>query len=574
MLFQLNIKNFALIENLSISFDKGFNVLSGETGAGKSILIDAINYVLGGKFNKGLIRTGENKTFVEAVFSIENPNTIKKLKEFEIDFDDLVIISRETFQSGKSITKINGRSLLINSLKHITSTLLDIHGQHENVNMLNSENHVIYLDDFAGEKLKLKILKYKKILDEYKELHKKLRELTGNDGDKEKLVDFLKFQIEEINGAHLKNGEEEELLAKFKILSNGEKINRVLQGSYEILYNGNDASNPIMESVLSIYKDLRSIENDIEKVKKITASMNEAYYTMEAALEDIRSIKDDVYYDESEIQFINSRVYQIDLYKKKYGNSINEILKYRDKCVYQYNELINSTEIIEKIKENIKKMEVELTKIGLEIHEVRCNTAIDLEKKIKYELSFIGLEKTIFKIEVELLSKFNSDGCDNVQFLITTNPGEPLMPLEKIVSGGELSRIMLALKTVFINKDSIPSVIFDEIDTGISGRIAQSVAEKMYSFSSGRQVFCITHLPQIACMSDVHYNISKKVIDNKTYTIVNKLDNIGKENEIASMLGGTEVTKITMQLSMEMIKIADLRKLELMEINNDYTNRG
>jgi len=574
MLFQLNIKNFALIENLSISFDKGFNVLSGETGAGKSILIDAINYVLGGKFNKGLIRTGENRTFVEAVFSIENPNTIKKLKEFEIDFDDLVIISRETFQSGKSITKINGRSLLINSLKHITSTLLDIHGQHENVNMLNSENHVIYLDDFAGEKLKLEILKYKKMLDEYKELHKKLRELTGNDGDKEKLVDFLKFQIEEINGAHLKNGEEEELLAKFKILSNGEKINRVLQGSYEILYNGNDASNPIMESVLSIYKDLRSIENDIEKVKKITASMNEAYYTMEAALEDIRSIKDDVYYDESEIQFINSRVYQIDLYKKKYGNSINEILKYRDKCVYQYNELINSTEIIEKIKENIKKMEVELTKIGLEIHEVRCNTAIDLEKKIKYELSFIGLEKTTFKIEVELLKKFNSDGCDNVQFLITTNPGEPLMPLEKIVSGGELSRIMLALKTVFINKDSIPSVIFDEIDTGISGRIAQSVAEKMYSFSSGRQVFCITHLPQIACMSDVHYNISKKVIDNKTYTIVTKLDDIGKENEIASMLGGTEVTKITMQLSMEMIKIADLRKLELMEINNDYTNRG
>ena len=574
MLFQLNIKNFALIENLSISFDKGFNVLSGETGAGKSILIDAINYVLGGKFNKGLIRTGENKTFVEAVFSVENQNTIKKLKEFEIDFDDLVIISRETFQSGKSITKINGRSLLINSLKQITSTLLDIHGQHENVNMLNSENHVIYLDDFAGENLKLKIIKYKKILDEYKQLYKKLRELTGNDGDKEKLIDFLKFQIEEINGANLKSGEEEELLAKFKILSNGEKINKVLQGSYEILYNGDDKSNPIMESVLSIYKDLRSIENDIEKVKKITASMNEAYYIMEAALEDIRSIKDDVYYDESEIQFINSRIYQIDLYKKKYGNSISEILKYRDKSLTQYNELINSTEVMEKIKENIKKMELELTQIGLEIHEVRCHSARDLEKKIKNELLLIGLEKTTFKIEVELLKKFNSDGCDNVQFLITTNPGEPLMPLEKIVSGGELSRIMLALKTVFINKDSIPSVIFDEIDTGISGRIAQSVAEKMYSFSVGRQVFCITHLPQIACMSDVHYNISKKVIDNKTYTIVTKLDNTGKENEIASLLGGTKVTKITMQLSIEMIKIADLKKLELLGKNNDLTNRS
>ena len=567
MLFQLNIKNFALIENLSICFDKGFNVLSGETGAGKSILIDAINYVLGGKFNKGLIRTGENKTFVEAVFSIENENTRKKLKEFDIEFDDIVIISRETFQSGKSITKINGRSLLINNLKQITSTLLDIHGQHENINMLNSVNHVVYLDDFGGEKLKSKISKYKEKLEEYKELNKKLKALAGNDGDKERLIDFLDFQIKEINGANLKSGEEEELLEKFKILSNGEKINKVLNGSYEILYNGNDKSDPIMESVSLICKDLKSIENDMVKVKKITASMNEAYYIIEAALEDIRSIKDDVYYDENEIQFINSRIYQIDSYKKKYGNSINEILQYRDKSLKQYDELINSAEIIEKIKKNIKKIEIELTLIGKEIHDIRCLSAVDLEKKIKYELSFIGLEKTTFKIDVELLKKFNVDGCDNVQFLISTNPGEPLMPLEKIISGGELSRIMLALKTVFINKDSIPSVIFDEIDTGISGRIAQSVAEKMYSFSDGRQVFCITHLPQIACMSDVHYNISKKVVDNKTYTNVTKLDDIGKQNEIASMLGGTQVTKITTELSCEMIKLANLKKSELLQSN-------
>lgn len=574
MLLQLNIKNFALIENLSICFDKGFNVLSGETGAGKSILIDAINYVLGGKFNKGLIRTGENKTFVEAIFSIENQNTEEKLKEAEIEFEDLVIISRETFQSGKSITKINGRSLLINNLKHITSTLLDIHGQHENVNMLNSENHVAYLDDFAGEKLNSKILKYKKKLEEYKELNKKLNELTGIDGDKEKLVDFLKFQIEEINGANLKIGEEEELLAKFKILSNAEKINRVLQGSYEILYNGNNNSNPIMESVLAIVRDLKSIENNMEKVKKIAASMDQAYYIIEAALEDIRDIKDDVYYDENEVAFINSRIYQIDAYKKKYGNSISEILKYRDKSLKQYDELINSSEVIEKIKKNRKKLELELIEIAKEIHEIRCLKAIDLEKKIKYELEFIGLEKTIFKIEVKLLGKFNSDGSDSVQFLITTNPGEPLMPLEKVVSGGELSRIMLALKTVFINKDSIPSVIFDEIDSGISGRIAQSVAEKMYCVSAGRQVFCITHLPQIACMSDVHYNISKQVIDNKTYTIVTKLDNIGKENEIARMLGGTEVTKITTEHSREMIKLSNLKKLELLGDNYNYTNRG
>lgn len=572
MLLQLNIKNFALIENLSICFDKGFNVLSGETGAGKSILIDAINYVLGGKFNKGLIRTGENKTFVEAIFSIENQNTEEKLKEAEIEFEDLVIISRETFQSGKSITKINGRSLLINNLKHITSTLLDIHGQHENVNMLNSENHIAYLDDFAGEKLNPKISKYKKKLEEYKELDKKLNSLTGIDGDKEKLIGFLKFQIEEINGANLKLGEEEELLAKFKILSNAEKINRVLQGSYEILYNGNDNSSPILESVLTITKDLKSIENSMEKVKNIVISMDEAYYIIEAALEEIRDIKDDIYYDENEVAFINSRIYQIDLYKKKYGNSISEILKYRDKSVKQYDEFINSAEIIEKIKKNIKKLECELFQIGKEIHDIRCLKAIDLEKKIQYELAFIGLEKTKFKIEVELLDKFSLEGCDSVQFLITTNPGEPLMPLEKIVSGGELSRIMLALKTVFINKDSIPTVIFDEIDSGISGRIAQSVAEKMYCVSAGRQVFCITHLPQIACMSDVHYNISKQVVDNKTFTNVTKLDDIGKESEIARMLGGTEVTKITTEHSREMIKLSNLKKMEL--LGNDYNYKN
>lgn len=563
MLLQLNIKNFALIEELSISFDNGFNVLSGETGAGKSILIDAINYVLGGKFNRDFIRTGEDKTFVEAIFTLENEKSKEELIKQGIEYEDWIIISRETFQSGKSIAKVNGRAIVLSQLKMLTETLIDIHGQHENQNLLSHSNHITYLDYFGEEALKEYLYKYKSLYKELNEIENRIFDLAGKNGEREKTIDFLKYQLEEINAANLKTEEEEELEERYNILSNSEKINKSLSLSYKMLYDGDENASSIIDSIGAIVRDLKSVENHMEKIKKISVSLEETYYTLEENIRDIREIKDSIYYDEEELNIINSRLFQIGSLKKKYGNSIKEILSYRDKISIQYEELINSEAIIEEL--NYKKGIIlkELKEKAYEIHSLREEFANILQVKIKEELNYIGLEKSTFRVSVELKEEFNENGLDKVQFLISTNPGEPLKPLEKVVSGGELSRIMLALKTVFVNKDKIPSVIFDEIDTGISGRIAQSVGEKMYSISKTHQVFCVTHLPQIACISDVHYQVAKEVINDKTYTSINKLTDKQKSQEIARMIGGTEVTNLTLRHAEEMIDLANHKKLEI-----------
>lgn len=563
MLLQLNIKNFALIEDLTISFEKGFNVLSGETGAGKSILIDAINYVLGSKFSKDLIRTGENKTFVEAIFSMENPKTEEILKEQDIECDDLIIISRETFQSGKSIAKVNGKSILLSSLKSISSTLLDIHGQHENQNLLSNENHIHYVDYYGEDNIRRLLENYREKYYKLNEIEDKISQLLGKDGEKEKLIDFFKYQIDEINSANLKEGEEEELEEKYKILSNAEKINNTLSMCYNNLYTNDEGVLSIYDGLSMVIKEISSLEKNLPKVKEIKGSLEEAFYNIEGSIEQIRSIKENIYYDEKELEYINSRIYMINSYKKKYGNTIKDILNYRDKIKLQYEEMINSSEIVEKLKKDKAKIIEELKVQGEKLHKERCRIAESLETKIKGELNFVGLEKSTFKINVDLEDKFTQNGLDKVQFSISTNPGEPLKPLEKVVSGGELSRIMLALKTVFVDKDKIPSVIFDEIDTGISGRIAQCVAEKMYTISKGHQVFCVTHLPQIACISDMHYWVSKEVKEDKTFTRVRQMSENEKEYEIARMIGGSEVTKLTLEHAKELINMANLKKIEL-----------
>lgn len=563
MLLQLNIKNFALIEDLTISFEKGFNVLSGETGAGKSILIDAINYVLGSKFSKDLIRTGENKTFVEAIFSAENPKTEEILKEQDIECDDLIIISRETFQSGKSIAKVNGKSILLSSLKSISSTLLDIHGQHENQNLLSNENHIHYVDYYGEDNIRRLLKNYREKYYKLNEIEDKISQLLGKDGEKEKLIDFFKYQIDEINSANLKEDEEEELEEKYKILSNAEKINNTLNMCYNNLYTNDEGVLSIYDGLSMVIKEISSLEKNLPKVKDIKGSLEEAFYNIEGSIEQIRSIKENIYYDEKELEYINSRIYLINSYKKKYGNAIEDILNYRDKIKLQYEEMINSSEIVEKLKKDKAKIIEELKVEGEKLHKERCRIAESLEMKIKGELNFVGLEKSTFKIDVDLEDRFTQNGLDKVQFSISTNPGEPLKPLERVVSGGELSRIMLALKTVFVDKDKIPSVIFDEIDTGISGRIAQCVAEKMYTISKGHQVFCVTHLPQIACISDMHYWVSKEVKEDKTFTRVRQMSENEKEYEIARMIGGSEVTKLTLEHAKELIDMANSKKIEL-----------
>ena len=561
MILQLNIKNFALIENLTISFEKGFNIFSGETGAGKSILIDAINFVLGGKFNKESIRNGENKTFVEAIFIIENEKTGEILKKQEIDGDGMVIISREAFSTGKSIVKVNGKSLIISNLKQISETLLDIHGQHENQNLLDVATHINYLDFYGGIELEKLKNEYKEHYGKMSEIRNKIDKLSPKSGDNEKLVDFLSYQIEEIENSNLSIEEEKELQERFSILSNSEKISGALTNGYEILHG--DGNGSLFNSLGIVIKELRTVEKHIEKVSIITNSLEEAYYNIEENINSIRRLKDEIFFDENELENINSRMFLINSLKKKYGKTIKDVIEYLTNIKEQYNEIVNSSDIIEELQKELIKEENILRNFGDLVHELRADLAKDLEVKIKKELDYIGLEKSVFKIIAEKEECFYFNGMDKVQFLISTNPGEPLKPLERIVSGGELSRIMLALKTVFIHKDMIPTVIFDEIDSGISGRVAQSVAEKMFEVSITHQVFCVTHLPQIASMSDHHYLISKNVENGKTFTDLKHLNQEEKEYEVARMIGGTEVTKLTVEHSKELINMASIKKIQL-----------
>ena len=453
MLVELNIKNFALIQELSVEFGAGFNILSGETGAGKSILIDTIDYVLGGKFSKDQIRYGEDKTIVEAVFSIENDEVYEVLDELSIDRDEMLIIRR----------KIN---------------------------------------------------------------------------------------------------EEEDLKDEFNMLSNAEKISNSLVKSYGYLNSSNDGIS-VLEGLSKVISELSLVENVSEVIKEKKNQIEEAFYNLEEVTREIRDIGSEITYDEDRLAQINERIYSIGIYKKKYGNSIREILENLKNLKEKYNELVNSEEIINKLKEEQRKLEEKMKVIGEKLHNLRVEASEILEVNIKKELSYVGLEKAIIKIEVLLTENMNSRGYDEVQFLVSANPGEPLKPLEKVLSGGELSRIMLALKCVFVDKDKIPTLIFDEIDTGISGTIGKRVGEKMYEVSIKHQVLCITHLPQIAALSDNHYFVSKEVLNGKTFTGIRMLNRDDKIREIAKMVGGDEISDVTIENASEMVKFAEIKKKEM-----------
>ncbi|WP_297519069.1 DNA repair protein RecN [uncultured Clostridium sp.] len=563
MLLQISIENFALIEKISLDFKEGFNILSGETGAGKSILIDSINYVLGSKFNKDLIRIGADKTFVEGVFSIDNNLKLKEvLEQLEIKFDDVLIISRESSNNGKNISKVNGKSLILSDIRRVTSRLVDIHGQHNNQNLLNKEMHIYYLDSFCDESFNKKLKKYQLEYENLKAINKKISELS-KEGKNEKLIDYLEFQLKEIKSAELKVGEEEELRERFNILSNSEKIGRVLSSSYGKLDGDALNGQSIIECMSDINKELASVEIHSKKIEEINSRINSLYYELEELAREISDENSNINYNDAELDEINSRLYQIAAIERKYGESEEAVLNYARELEVQLSEMLDCEKIIEELKEKRKLQIIKLDKVAMEVHKIRSQAAILLRDSVKAEFAYIGLGKCIFEVSVTLTSEFNELGKDKVQFLISTNPGQPIKPMEKIVSGGELSRIMLAMKTVFIDKDNIPTVVFDEIDTGISGQIAQSVAEKMYEISLKHQVFCISHLPQIASMSDNHYFVSKDIKDDKTFSRVTKVDTEKKIIEIAKMLGGVKLTESTIANAREMVTLTEYKKIEI-----------
>lgn len=560
MLIQLNIKNFALIEEMTINFKEGFNILSGETGAGKSIMIDAIDFVLGGKFSKSLIRTGEDRTYVEALFTLDGSKVCEVLDELDIEYDDVLIISRESHQSGKNLIKINGKSLITSQLKRVRAKLLDIHGQHQNQELLLRSSHILYLDGFIDKSIEESLNKYTVLRESLLQVREDLKRITGNQ-DREKLLDYLKFQIEDIEKAKLKENEEDTLREEYNILANAEKINHALVDSYKLLSGQEEFS--VMDSLSKVILELSGVEKHFEKIKKNKDVIEEAFYTIEEATREIRDMAEEIVFDNDALESINSRIYEINQYKKKYGPTVKDILDYLEKIKKEYDEIINSEKIINELREKENNILKSMEEAAIILHELRVEKSGALEEKILKELAFVGLEKSRMQIRVEREENFNERGFDDVCFLISTNPGEPLMPLEKVLSGGELSRIMLALKCVFAEKDEIPTLIFDEIDTGISGAVAQRVGEKMYQLSCTHQVLCITHLPQIAILSDYHYFVTKNVVDNKTFTSIKVLKIEEKELEISKMLSGNDVTEATLNNVKEMIRISEEKKKEI-----------
>ncbi|WP_455792316.1 DNA repair protein RecN [Clostridium butyricum] len=560
MLIQLNIKNFALIEEMTINFKEGFNILSGETGAGKSIMIDAIDFVLGGKFSKSLIRTGEDRTYVEALFTLDGSKVCEVLDELDIEYDDVLIISRESHQSGKNLIKINGKSLITSQLKRVRAKLLDIHGQHQNQELLLRSSHILYLDGFIDKSIEEPLNKYTVLRESLLQVRENLKRITGNQ-DREKLLDYLKFQIEDIEKAKLKENEEDTLREEYNILANAEKINHALVDSYKLLSGQEEFS--VMDSLSKVISELSGVEKHFEKIKKNKDVIEEAFYTIEEATREIRDMAEEIVFDNDALESINSRIYEINQYKKKYGPTVKDILDYLEKIKKEYDEIINSEKIINELREKENNILKSMEEAAIILHELRVEKSGALEEKILKELAFVGLEKSRMQIRVEREETFNERGFDDVCFLISTNPGEPLMPLEKVLSGGELSRIMLALKCVFAEKDEIPTLIFDEIDTGISGAVAQRVGEKMYQLSCTHQVLCITHLPQIAILSDYHYFVTKNVVDNKTFTSIKVLKIEEKELEISKMLSGNDVTEATLNNVKEMIRISEEKKKEI-----------
>lgn len=535
MINTLHIKNFGIIDEICIDLNKGFNVLTGETGAGKTLIIGALEILAGGRFSKEMIRKDEEYSFVE--MSISN-----NLQE------DDIILSREINLNGKNLCKINGRMVSVKELKAFMETVIDIHGQHDNQSLLNSNLHIELLDKFAGSKLrKIKELYIQKY-GEYKRLKDEILKNYGDDKEKQRKLDLLKYQLNEIEEAKLKNGEEEELEDKKKKILNSEKLSKNLEIAE------NEISNISQDSILTAVKALEKIE-DINKNYKIVAQkLKSIYYDVEDLGREISGYSEDIYFDEQEIENVENRLNLIFSMKRKYGNNIEEILKYKEEVKQEIYEIENLEEYTNKLKKDLEVLETEMKELCKKMNTIRIEYSKVLEEQIQKDLIDLEMKNTKFKIQTDynINNNFNENGQEKIEFLIMTNVGEDFKPLAKIASGGEMSRIMLAIKKVLVDVDEVETLVFDEIDTGISGIAANKVGEKMKQISKNHQVICVTHLATIAAKGDSNYFISKEVKGEKTRTNISLLKDESLLKEIARIASG-EVTAVSMQYARELV---------------------
>lgn len=529
----MHIKNIGIIDEITINFEDGLNILTGETGAGKSLIIDSINAITGSRMSKDIIKYGESTALVEACFFCQ---------------DETKILTREFFQNGRNVCKVDGRMVTLSELKELGENLIDIHGQHDNQSLLNEKTHLDLLDSFASKEILAVKEEYKKHFEEYNEIKEKIKNSFGDPIERARRIDLLRYQKDEIEQAKLSSEEEKKLEEQRNIMMNSEKIVGSLKKAYSLL----DES--VLDNLGTITYELSHISNINPKYEQILQTINDSYYSLKDATSEIMEYAEEVDFDENEQKEIEERMDLIFSLKRKYGNDVEKILKYLDEISEELNFLENSDEMIQKLENELNQKDKVLKKLAGELRKIRKEFSEKISQKVNEQLVDLEMKKAYIEFEFKELENFNENGMDVVQILICTNAGEGLKPLTKIASGGEVSRVMLALKTVLCMYDEIPTMIFDEIDTGISGQAGKAVADKMKIIGKTHQVISVTHLPVIAAAGDSNYYIEKNTVNDRTSTSVRKLNESETVNEVARIIAGNVLSDAVIKHAKELRK--------------------
>jgi len=554
VLSQLYIENVAVIEKATIEFHKGFNILTGETGAGKSIIIDSMHGILGERTSKDMVRNGAESAFVSGLFTDLTDQAISKLRElgFEPEEDASVLVQRTIQAEGKSTCRINGRPATVSALKELGKTLMNIHGQHESYHLLSPELHIHYIDE-SGD-LNTLVKEYRNVYQELKQIQSEIGAHATDEAEKLRRIDLLTYQIEELEQANLRENEKEELMERKTTMMHAEKIASAITAAKAAL-DGDESFDGVLSTLTAITASLQDSEQYLPALNPIIQKLHELSYGLEDVSEALREQESQIEFDASELLEIETRLDLLYRLSIKYGQTTEEMLAFLERCRQELSQINHSEETLIQLNETYEILKEKAIQLAKQLSDKRKKTAEQFTKKVKHELQFLNMPGIEFQVEQERVP-LNSNGCDKIQFLISVNPGEPAKPIAKIASGGELSRIMLAIQTVLSAHDDLDTMIFDEVDTGISGSAAQKVGLKLHEVSKYAQVICITHLAQIACLADYHLLIQKQVTNHKTYTQVIPLSKEAQTKEIARMIGGEAITPLLLQNAQEMIDSA------------------
>ncbi len=548
MLSLLHIENIAVIERAEISFGRGFHVLTGETGAGKSILIDAISAILGERSYRDMIRTGADKASVRAVFS--DVPEYPWFRENGVEYDTEVMIQRDIYLDGRNTCRVNGTPVTVTILRKLGIQLINIHGQHDSASLFDENNHLRFLDDFAENSPLLET--YAEKFAAVVALNKEIERFSMDEGEKLRKLEMLKFQIAEIEKAELTAGEDEALEQRRKVLQNAEKLSDGLNSAVESLYGGDDTDGAI-SLISTAQRDIARLSRYTDSFDTLQEKLTDLMYSLQDAADELRAHRDDLSYSGDELEQIEARLDVIHRLRRKYGADCAEILNYLENARRELDEIEFSDDHLEKLKRKLLKAEKEAWDAAYALRDSRIAAAETLSARILDELSQLDMPKVQFSCQFTEL-ELTANGADGVAFYMSANAGEALKPMSKVASGGELARIMLAIKNVLAQQDQVPTLIFDEVDTGVSGRAAVKVAEKLHAIAGTKQVLCVTHLPQIAARGDNHMLISKSERDGRTYTTVTPLDREGRKQELARIIGGAHITETTLKSAEEMLQ--------------------